>query len=520
MSAFTPELVKELAALLKERVGLHIRADGHPALRIALMARLEELGAELAAERSAGRSGATAPDAPEYLKLLRSASGDEELRRLLPLVTVGKTSFFRDDRQFEALRAILPGLIARRKGGGRRVAIWSAGCATGEEPYSIAITAAEAGAGPDDLEILATDVNPEAVAFAARGAYEPRRLREVPPEALARHFDRDGDRYVVRAALRRHITAIRPHNLVSSIFPRSADGAGWDVVFCRNVIIYFDTPTTQGVLTQFHSVLAPGGYLFLGYSESLFRLFEGFELTEVEGAFLYRRPETARPVPTLPPSSARPHLVPMPAASPQVRHLRLRPAPPRAVSPGAGAAGPAVTPPPEPPLAPQEYLDAAVALFSDGRFGAARELLERLLEKGGEVLAVRLTLANLYGILRQVDRAHESYQAALALEPLSAEAHLFYGIHLLSAEQVDGAAQELSRALFLDPDLILAHYYLGRCREAQKDVQRARLAYRNALEAFRRRPDGKRQAFLGYYPDIPEDGSAFARAAEYALAAL
>jgi chemotaxis protein methyltransferase CheR len=172
------------------------------------------------------------------------------------------------------------------------------------------------------------------------------------------------------------------------------------------------------------------------------------------------------------------------------------------------------------PLAPQEYLDGAVALFAEGRFGAARELLERLLEKGGEDLAVRLTLANLYGILRQLEKARECYVAALQLEPLSAEAHLFYGIHLLAAGEAEPAALELSRALFLDPDLALAHYYLGRCREAQKDVGRARLSYRNALEAYRRRPDGKRQAFLGYYPDIPEDGGAFARAAEYALAAL
>ncbi len=177
-------------------------------------------------------------------------------------------------------------------------------------------------------------------------------------------------------------------------------------------------------------------------------------------------------------------------------------------------------PPAAPPLAPLEYLDAAVALFADGRFGAARELLERLLERGGEGLAVRLTLANLYGVLRQRDQAGRCYQAALALEPLSAEAHLFFGIHLLSGGQADEAAQELGRALFIDPDLALAHYYLGRCREAQRDVQRARLAYRNALEAHRRCPEGRRQAFLGYYPDIPEDGSAFARAAEYALAAL
>jgi chemotaxis protein methyltransferase CheR len=165
-------------------------------------------------------------------------------------------------------------------------------------------------------------------------------------------------------------------------------------------------------------------------------------------------------------------------------------------------------------------LDGAVELFAEGRFGAARDRLERLLSQAGEDLAVRLTLANLYGILRQPDRARESYQSALALEPLSAEAHLFYGIHLLAEGDAEAASLELSRALFLDPDLALAHYFLGRCREAQRDVHRARLCYKNAVDAHRRQPQGKRQAFLGYYPDIPEDGAAFARAAEYALAAL
>jgi chemotaxis protein methyltransferase CheR len=183
-------------------------------------------------------------------------------------------------------------------------------------------------------------------------------------------------------------------------------------------------------------------------------------------------------------------------------------------------ARPQAGPEPEAPLAPQEFLDGAITLFSEGRFGAARELLERHLERNGEGLAARLTLANLYGVLRQYDRAGACYQAALAVEPLSAEAHLFYGIHLLHQTQPDGAGLELSRALFLDPDLALAHYYLGRCREVQRDPARARISFQNTIEALRRLPGGKRQAFLGYYPDIPEDGATFARAAEYALAAL
>ncbi len=506
MMDIATELLADLAALLKERVGLHVRQDSISALRIAMSARLEEVVAKVG-------------DAAGYLRLLRSEQGDEELRRLLPLVTVGKTSFFRDERQFRALEALLPAFVARARRGGRRLAIWSAGCATGEEPYSIAMSLAEAGAEAEEVELLATDVNPEAVLFAARGSYDPRRVRDIPAPLLERHFDRDGDQHVVRASLRRYITAIRPHNLVSAVFPRPTDG-GWDIIFCRNVIIYFDTPTTQQVLTQFHNALAPAAYLFLGYSESLFRLFEGFELTEVAGAFLYRRPEGAVRAAAVP---LRPRTVPL--SPPPVTHVNVRPPRPSALHPRGADAGHSArrTPipgPGSPPLAPQEFLDGAVALFAEGRFGAARELLERLLEQAGEDLAVRLTLANLYGILRQPDRSRSCYTAALQIEPLSAEAHLFYGIHLLAAGEADGAALEMSRALFLDPDLILAHYYLGRCREAQKDAARARLAYRNALEAYRRRPAGKRQAFLGYYPDIPEDGAAFARAAEYALAAL
>jgi chemotaxis protein methyltransferase CheR len=503
MKSFTVEQLGSLAALLRERVGLHIRAEGFSALKLALAARFEQ------------------PDPPSvdsdaYLDLLRSDTGDEELRRLLPLVTVGKTSFFRDERQFAALNALLPQLLARRRSVARAVSIWSAGCATGEEIYSIAMSAAEAGAEPGECEILGTDLNPEAVAAAARGQFEPRRVRDISPDLIERHFERDGDGYRVKPGLRRLLAGVRPHNLVSSIYPRPNNADGWDAIFCRNVIIYFDTPTAQEVLSRFHMVLAPGGYLFLGYSESLFRLFEGFELVEVAGAFLYRRPEASaritpgpRPVvkPPQPAEPRAPKALPPHAPAP-VRHLDL--------TPPSGPAQPAR----RDLLAPQEVLDSAVGLFADGRFGAARDLLERLLSQGGDDLPVQLTLANLYGILRQPDRARESYLSALAIEPLNAEAHLFFGIHLLGTGETVEAALELSRALFLDPDMALAHYFLGRCREAQRDANLARMAYKNAIDAYRRLPEGKRQAFLGYYPDIPEDGSVFARAAEYALAAL
>jgi len=473
------EPVAALAALLHERTGLATRPDGYPALRLAFLARLAEV-----------RPGVR--DAADYLDLLRSSEGDEELRRLLPLVTVGKTSFFRDERQFRALEALLPGMLESAKKRGGRVSIWSAGCATGEEVYSIAMSAAGAGVAPGDLSVLGTDVNPEAVAAASRGVFESRRLRDVPPALAERWFVPAPKGCAVSPELRRWVAGVRTHNLVAPNWPRIGP-PGWDAIFCRNVIIYFDTATTQRLLARFLEALLPGGWLFLGYSESLFRLFDGFELTEVEGAFIYRKPLTAVQVPSR-------------RAAPVVHLHAPRP------EPGGEA-------PPEDPPAPQEVQDEVAALLDRGCFVEAREKLEHQLARG-EDLGLRLTLANLYGMLRDPDRARASYLAALGTEPLSAEAHLFFGVYLIAEGDLEACARELARALFLDPDLALAHYFLGKCREAQKDAFRARLCYKNAVDAWRRQPGGRRQGFLGHYPDLPDDGASWARAAESALAAL
>ncbi|GEJ55674.1 CheR family methyltransferase [Anaeromyxobacter diazotrophicus] len=492
MIELAPEHLRELAELLRERVGLCGRDGGDVALRLAVAARFE------------------APDPPaveagRYVEHLRTAAGEEELRRLLPLVTVGKTSFFRDERQFEALRALLPGLLAGARAERRPLAIWSAGCATGEEPWSIAIAAAEAGARPGELELLATDLNPEAAARAQAGTFLEERLREVPPEARARWFEvRDG-RAEVGPALRALFTGAATHNLVSGSYPRPARGA-WDVVFCRNVLIYFSTSTTVGVLERFRAALAPGGWLFLGYSESLFHLYDGFDLEQVEGAFLYRRP-----------GGAESPAAPVAATSTSTGTTTATPAATGTATGTAAAiptAGGAVHRPAE------DVLAEAAQLMDRGRFMAARDLLLARLSAGEDDLGLRLTLAHLHDLLQAPEQAAACYREAVAREPLRAEPHLFLGVHLYGRSDPEGASAELSRALFLDPDLALAHYFLGRCREAQHDLERARLCYRNALAAHERCPEGHRQRFLGHYPDLPQGGASFARAARYALEAL
>jgi chemotaxis protein methyltransferase CheR len=156
-------------------------------------------------------------------------------------------------------------------------------------------------------------------------------------------------------------------------------------------------------------------------------------------------------------------------------------------------------------------------LCGAGRFEEARAALERHLGEGRDDLPARLTLAHLQGLLREPEAAARSYRRALQAEPLSAEAHLCYGLHLYAAGYLGEAARELSRALFLDPDAALAHYFLGRCREADGDRERACLSYRNAAATPERSPAGLAQPLRGVYPDLPADGPIVARAARYAL---
>src|SRR5690606_13029371 len=130
-----------------------------------------------------------------------------------PLVTVGKTSFFRDPGQFRALGSLLPSLLEEAREEGRRLSIWSAGCASGEEVYSIAITLLEAGATPYEVELLATDINPKAIPAAARGQYHGSRVEPISDERLSRFFVREGNVYAVGPELRAMVAEFRTHNL-------------------------------------------------------------------------------------------------------------------------------------------------------------------------------------------------------------------------------------------------------------------------------------------------------------------
>ncbi len=191
----------------------------------------------------------------------------EEFTRLLDLISTNKTDFFREPKHFEFLRdRILPELAQEK-----RVRIWSSACSTGEEPYTIAMTLFEHARNPDqwDFKILASDLSTRVLAKAAAGTYGEDRFRDVPPEVLRRHFLRGRGNSAGFFKVKPHLAAViqfRRLNLMDSEFPIKSP---LDLIFCRNVMIYFDRPTQETLVNKFHRYLKPGKYLFIGHSESL-----------------------------------------------------------------------------------------------------------------------------------------------------------------------------------------------------------------------------------------------------------
>lgn len=225
----------------------------------------------------------------EYCEYLFSAAGmEQELPNLVDVVTTNTTDFFREPKHFELLSsAILPELNARRAST-RNVNIWSAGCSSGEEPYTLSMVLSEFGRlNPGfNFSILATDISTQVLRMAVRAVYPETKIGPIPVECRKRYLLRSKDRTrkVVRIAQEaRHHVRFRRLNFMEEF---SFEGQ-LDIIFCRNVVIYFDKPTQQRLMQKFHRQLRPGGFLFLGHSETLNGLDVDFKMV---GSTVYQRP--------------------------------------------------------------------------------------------------------------------------------------------------------------------------------------------------------------------------------------
>jgi len=218
----------------------------------------------------------------------RLLSDEDERQQLINAVTINETYFFREEHQFAALaNTILPDL-ARTRSPGDRIRIWSMPCATGEEAYSIAIWLLEFWPLVDayHIEIVGSDIDTAALAAAREGDYGRRAVARMPEALRAAYFDHDGTQYRLIPDLRESVR-FAPANLIDA--REMAAQGHFDVIFCRNLLIYFDEEGRQKAAENLHRALHPGGYLCLGHSESMTRIDDRFNLVRLDDAIVYRR---------------------------------------------------------------------------------------------------------------------------------------------------------------------------------------------------------------------------------------
>lgn len=361
------------------------------------------------------------------------------LTALVESAVVGETYFFRHPEQFALLRAAL--LEPRPKD--RPISIWSAGCATGEEAYSLAMALLDAGRGGAGDRVLGTDVSTRALAVAREGVYGAWSLRRLDPAVRGRHFDGEPPLVSVRPEVRAAVRLSR-HNLVRDDPPET----GFDLVVCRNVLIYFDGPTAERVAARLVSALAPGGLLLLGPVEAPVAERLALERVEVGGATAFRRADAAAAPPRRAAAARRPRVTPAPsraarAAAPRSPARRDAPRPAPRATPAAEAA-----PVPAP-------------AGEGSRFEVARDAARR-----GDLSAA------------------ERIARDAAARDLSPEAYLLVSMAAEARGDVAGAVEAVRRALYLDPGLAMAHAALVPLyTRLGQDGESAR-ARRNALRAL------------------------------------
>ena len=228
----------------------------------------------------------------EYYYYLRfDANRRAEMPKLFEVITTNETSFYRNPPQLQVfqekvLKAELDKLRAAHT---RKIRIWSAGCSTGEEPYTLAMILNEvlkSELPTWDIKITANDLSEAVLAAARKGVYSDYALRTTPPDIISRYFKKEGNNYLVDSKLK-HLISFGPINLSDKMMLRRVERS--HIIFCRNVIIYFDDEMKRQVIESFYDNLLPGGCLLIGHSESLHNISRAFKPEHHVGTIVYRK---------------------------------------------------------------------------------------------------------------------------------------------------------------------------------------------------------------------------------------
>jgi chemotaxis protein methyltransferase CheR len=359
---------------------------------------------------------------------------------LIGNLTVGETYFFREPAQFEVLRnRVLPDLRRGLANGGR-LRVWSAGCASGEEVYSLAILLEEQGMA-DLATIFGTDISRAALQRAREASYGIWSLRGSPGATASPNFERHGDRFVVNARLRRRVD-FRYLNLAEGAYPSPENGtAEVDLILCRNVMIYFDAETVRRVARRFHRSLKPGGWLLAGPSDPPLWDSAPFRTRVTDGCVLYQRDDG----------------VPEEAPAPLVFSTPVR------AETVVAETVPDMPPPmPAPPIEAPEVPAAAPA---ESALPSVIEAVRSLADAGNALAAAQAAID------------------ALRDFPLCPELHHLHAVVCMEIGRSEAAIASIRRVLYIDPTLAVAHFMLASVLRRAGRRDEAQRAYQAALAA-------------------------------------
>jgi chemotaxis protein methyltransferase CheR len=430
-----PEQFGALRTLLARAAGLEFDDSRKESMAYSVAERMRATGVR---------------DVASYLALLDAPA---ERQDLLDEVTIQETHFFRNPPQVRALRThVLPELLREASSSGRRLRIWSAGCSTGEEAYSVAMQLRELlpSLAGWDVKVIGTDVSRRALAAAQAGRYGARAVQLASPAELARHFQpAPAGGHQVRPEVR-ELVEFRHHNLVTEPVPFPV-GERIDLVLCRNVTIYFGRDTTRALMSRLHDCLRDGGYLFLGHSETLWQVSEDFRLVPIgtgeAAAFVYRRLDgkAVQRRTVLPDRRTLDEGPPPPAPERRTRVRRTAEQPPPRVADV------------------DDLLGQARAALSAGRYADAARLAAE----------------------------------ASSVAPLRADACYLRGRALVDAGRDPDALVELRKAVYLDPEAGLAHFLLAGVLRRLGDPGAAAREYAAAADTLGAQPSDAEADELG-----------------------
>lgn len=473
MAAVVPEkLLEQFSRFVSGHIGLHFPRERWGDLERSIGNAAGELGFR---------------DSEAFIRHALTSSLDTNQAEILASsLTIGETYFYREKKAFEALEQyILPELLRSRHSNGRNIRLWSAGCCTGEEPYSIAIALNESI--PDlkgwNISILATDINPRFLKKASQAVYSEWSFREFPHRLRDKYFTRTrGKQYELAPHIKKMVTFAHL-NLAEDVYPSLLNNTNaMDIIFCRNVLMYFTPEHTGKAIQNLYRCLADGGWLIVSSIETSSVLYPLFTTACFQGLTIYRKGLSAPPIANVP--EVYKEFVFEAAAAGEPEHTKVKPLLFSCPQPTHPAKTEEIEPAP-PTLTPYQR---ALALYKEGLYTEVTEKLPLLLTEGQVDSGSASLLARAYANQGRLAEALEWCRRAVAGDKLNPVLYYLQATIMEEKGDMEAASGCLKQALYLDQDFVLAHIALGNLfMRRQKPVQAERY-FNNAVSLLKAYP--------------------------------